>query len=207
VSGVNDFCPQDLRRWAARAMEQAGVGVYTMKGVLNHLSGRRVVIGTLSGEGSRTQSLKGEIHAANRDVTGGYVQINLEINAGRKLAKAMSLLGALGFDAKVGRKLYSWCLDAGLQCVKAHVIPYQYYFGGIQGVALDNWKQKVRVVAQRLSSVDANGRWREFGVELLQHLTRPDIHYYSTLILVTGRKPERLSRGVRRSRIGEGLEP
>jgi hypothetical protein len=79
VSGVKEFCPQDLRRWAATAMEQAGVGVYTMKGVLNHLSGRRVVIGTISGEGVEDQVVEGEIHAADRDVTGGYVQISLEM--------------------------------------------------------------------------------------------------------------------------------
>jgi integrase len=40
VAGV-DFSPHDLRRWAATAMEQAGVGVYTIKGVLNRLFGRR----------------------------------------------------------------------------------------------------------------------------------------------------------------------
>jgi integrase len=79
VSGVNDFCPQGFAAWAATAMEQAGVGVYTMKGVLNHLSGRRVVIGTRSGEGVENPVVEGEIHAANRDVTGGYVQINLEM--------------------------------------------------------------------------------------------------------------------------------
>jgi hypothetical protein len=60
-------------------MEQVGVDVYTMKGVLNHLSGRRVVIGTISGDGVEGQVVEGEIRAADRDVTGGYVQINLEM--------------------------------------------------------------------------------------------------------------------------------
>jgi integrase len=35
------FTPHDLRRWTATALEQAGVGVYTIKGVLNHRSGCR----------------------------------------------------------------------------------------------------------------------------------------------------------------------
>jgi hypothetical protein len=55
------------------------VGVYTMKGILNHLSGRRVVIGTLSGEGMEDQVVEGQIHGADRDVTGGYVQISMEM--------------------------------------------------------------------------------------------------------------------------------
>jgi integrase len=78
VAGV-DFSPHDLRRWAATAMEQAGVGVYTIKGVLNHLSGRKVVIGTLTKESGEIQVVVGEIPDARRDTTGGYVQISLDM--------------------------------------------------------------------------------------------------------------------------------
>jgi hypothetical protein len=55
------FTPQDLRRLAATAMERGKVPVYTLKAVLNHLSGN--------------------------DVTAGYVQVgrDMKLNALRKI--------------------------------------------------------------------------------------------------------------------------
>jgi integrase len=63
ASGVQ-WSPHDLRRLAATAMERAAVPAYTIKGVLNHLSG-------------------------GQDITGNYVQVGRDM----KLAAMLKIEG------------------------------------------------------------------------------------------------------------------
>ena len=97
VAGVH-FTPHDLRRWAATAMEQAGVGAYTIKGVLNHLSGLRVTLGTLKGVSGETQVVMGEIQDADRDMTGRYVQVTLDMKRWALEKLEPYLLGEARFE-------------------------------------------------------------------------------------------------------------
>lgn len=69
------FTPHDLRRWVATALKQAGVGVYTIKGVLNHRSGCRLKLGSIQTESGKTVELEGGI--VGTDPTMRYVQISL----------------------------------------------------------------------------------------------------------------------------------
>jgi integrase len=99
LSGVQ-FIIHDLRRWAATAMEQAGVGAYTIKGVLNHLPGLRVTIGRVREHtDSAVRLLAGEIQDARRDTTERYVQISLEMKRWALEKIEPYLLGKAHFDA------------------------------------------------------------------------------------------------------------
>ena len=109
---------------------------------------------------------------------------------GRKLDQAIAILSKFGFDPVVGRKLYKWFVDAGLREVRVQVFPYQNYFGGLTGAALANWKQKVATIGETMRRVDPDGSWEPFGIEFLAHMTRPDLCYYTTMILVTGIKAD-----------------
>lgn len=107
---------------------------------------------------------------------------------GRLLDKAMSLLAIDGFDPFVGRKLYKWFFDSKLLDLNVHTVPYQNYFGGLKGTPLANWRRKVDAVTRRLLVLDPAIDWRRVGADLLTEMSYSGSFYYSTLILVTGKK-------------------
>src|SRR5262249_45483138 len=108
----------------------------------------------------------------------------------RELAAALRRLGANGFDPWVGRKLYGWCYQAGLRELCVHVLPYQLVAGGVAAGELAAWRTTLEQGTQRLvAHASERTRWEQFRAALLAELQRPDLFYYSTLILVRGTVP------------------
>ena len=100
--------------------------------------------------------------------------------------EAIRLLGQEGFDPWIGRKLFSMFKRSGIRHVKATVVPYQTYCGGLPLDAQENWRLKLTAATARLSAIDPRGRWNEFAAQVMSEMLRDDCFYYSTLIIATG---------------------
>jgi ubiquinone/menaquinone biosynthesis C-methylase UbiE len=106
------------------------------------------------------------------------------------LALARQLLGTIGFDPWVGRKLFTWFQRARLEDIRVCVTPHQIYAGGLRERDLANWRQKLATAADRLAQLSGEShRWEFVARELLALLQRPDGFYYSTLVMVRGTRP------------------
>lgn len=106
-----------------------------------------------------------------------------------KMDHALKLLGQVGFDAEVGRKIYAAFKFESLEDIRVNVIPYQTYAGGLPPGALQNWQAKFATVTGTLAKLDAGTDWPALCAEILQLLQRDDSLYFSTMILTTARKP------------------
>jgi ubiquinone/menaquinone biosynthesis C-methylase UbiE len=105
-----------------------------------------------------------------------------------RMHQALHLLADHGFDPCVGRKLYALFVKAGLRDIKATVVPYQTFCGGLPAEARENWRQKLAAAGAMLLALDPSGRWDELGELVLGEMSSDDSFYYSTLIVVTGVK-------------------
>jgi ubiquinone/menaquinone biosynthesis C-methylase UbiE len=106
-----------------------------------------------------------------------------------QFTRALQLLSRTGFDAEVGRKLYSMFLRAGLRRVRVHVLPYQIYCGGLEDGPLSNWIAKMKMAVESLMVLDPTTDWHSFSEEVLELMRRKDSFYYSIMILTVGIKP------------------
>jgi hypothetical protein len=94
----------------------------------------------------------------------------------------------------VGRKLYGWFVQAGLDNITMQVLPYQVVTGGVPAGAMAHWRAQLELGTQCLvAHTGEQARWERFRDALLEEIQRPDLFTYSTLILVRGTVPE--SRG------------
>jgi ubiquinone/menaquinone biosynthesis C-methylase UbiE len=104
--------------------------------------------------------------------------------------KVVAGLAKTGFDAFVGRKLFSLAHKAGLKNINVQVECYHLIAGEIQPEILKQWKLKVEIalpqVARLLGSESAA---REYGKRFIEYLRRPDTLTYSNVFTVTGEKP------------------
>ncbi len=125
------------------------------------------------------------------DLDGQITQLfPLDAPTQRELVEAVRLLREIGFDPQVGRKLYAWCYQAGLQDIEVHVEPHQVYTGGLPARDAANWHDKLTTAAAHLSRLTGDeARWLRLRDELLAQLHRPETFYYSTVILVRGTVP------------------
>jgi SAM-dependent methyltransferase len=108
------------------------------------------------------------------------------------LADALAILGEYHFDPRVGRKLYSLCVQVGLVGIKVTQEPYQTYCGGDLSPRDErNWREKLATATAFLGRVTGDpARWADFGKRYLAALHAPDAFYYATLVLATARRPQ-----------------
>jgi ubiquinone/menaquinone biosynthesis C-methylase UbiE len=112
----------------------------------------------------------------------------LEASVRAELREGLRVLGEMGFDPQVGRKLYRWCWSAGLDDISVSVAPYQVYAGGLSELDLMNWREKLSTAANYLiEHTGDRGRWERLRHALLAHLQSPDIFYYCSLVTVWGK--------------------
>ena len=105
--------------------------------------------------------------------------------------EALRLLGAIGFDPQVGRKLRYWFGGAGLEDVSAWVTPYQVYSGNLPERDVLNWREKLATsVAFLVKQTGESERWQRFEQRYLEALQAPESFYFSTQITVRGRVAE-----------------
>lgn len=94
------------------------------------------------------------------------------------------------FDPYVGRKLYHFARNAGLEQIRAHVIPYHLYAGAACSDHLENWRQKLQTIAPKgIEALGSVERYESFAESFIDMLAAPDTFYYSVLILVEGLRP------------------
>jgi ubiquinone/menaquinone biosynthesis C-methylase UbiE len=111
----------------------------------------------------------------------------LEASMQSELLEALRVLGEVGFDPQVGRKLYHWFCRAGLHDIDVSVVSHQVYTGGLHERDLVYWREKLSTARDYL--IEHTGdrkRWQRLYNGLLAELRRPDLFYYCSLIIVRG---------------------
>jgi ubiquinone/menaquinone biosynthesis C-methylase UbiE len=107
-----------------------------------------------------------------------------------ELREALRVLGKTGFDPQVGRKLFHWFCRAGFSEIGVRIVPYHKYAGGLPERDLMNWRAKLHTATDYLiEHVGDQERWERLRHDLLAQLSRPDLFYYCSLIIVWGKVP------------------
>jgi ubiquinone/menaquinone biosynthesis C-methylase UbiE len=104
--------------------------------------------------------------------------------------KVVAGFGKTGFDAFVGRKLFSLARKAGLNNIKVQVECYHLIAGEIQPEILKQWELKVAIALPQVARVlGSDTAAKEYGKRFIEYLCRPDTLTYSNVFTVTGEKP------------------
>jgi len=93
-----------------------------------------------------------------------------------------------GFDAFVGRKLYSMFRKAGLKHIQVNILPYYLMAGEADATTLRVWEMKLQILARMSEEVVGSvQKARDLSDRFLQDLRNEDILFYNFLFLVQGR--------------------
>jgi ubiquinone/menaquinone biosynthesis C-methylase UbiE len=118
------------------------------------------------------------------------------------IEKVVGALAETGFDPFVGRKLYHYCFQAGLQNLSVQAHSYHLFAGPIDETNRRLWELKVDI-ALPLAAKALGGEQAalDFKRRFLDYLERPDTLTYSVVFTVVGVKPrlaQRQDRAIRR---------
>lgn len=103
--------------------------------------------------------------------------------------KVVKALGATGFDAFVGRKLFSFAYKAGLKQIRVQAECYHLIAGEIDPDIFKQWELKLEIAGPQLARLlGSESEAREQARRFLEYLRRPDTLTYSTVFTVTGEK-------------------
>ena len=104
--------------------------------------------------------------------------------------KVVGGLAKTGFDAFVGRKLFSLGRKAGLINLDVQVECYHLIAGEIKPEILKQWQLKLEIALPQIARLlGSEGAAREHAKRFLGYLQRPDTLTYSNVFTVTGEKP------------------
>ena len=104
--------------------------------------------------------------------------------------KVVAGFGKTGFDAFVGRKLFSMAQKAGLRNINVQVECYHLIAGEIQPQLLKQWQLKVEIALPQIARVlGSEQAAKDYGKRFIDYLCRPDTLTYSNVFTVTGQKP------------------
>lgn len=107
----------------------------------------------------------------------------------RELEKVMAGLQSTGFDPFVGRKLFWFASQAGLQNVQVKAESYHLIAGQIAPNQRKAWELKLDIATPRIARIIGSEREaKECAKRFLEYLSRPDTLTYSTVFTVTGEK-------------------
>jgi SAM-dependent methyltransferase len=92
------------------------------------------------------------------------------------------------FDPYVGRKLYSFLYDNGLQQIAVDMMPHHLIYGNLSDVDAYNWTRKIEVAARRSGFPFAEyaGGYDEFLHEFSSFFADPRRFTYTPLIICRG---------------------
>lgn len=108
----------------------------------------------------------------------------------KALETVVTGLSKTGFDAFVGRKLFSLAHKAGLENISVQVECYHLIAGEIQPDILQQWQLKVEIALPQIARVlGSNQAAEDYGRRFIEYLRRPDTLTYSNVFTVTGQKP------------------
>lgn len=108
-----------------------------------------------------------------------------------ELRDALATLRGVGFDTRIGRKLYTMAIDLGLEDVRCYVEPYQVFSGGVPPQQESNWESKIRTTVEWLSAETGDhDRWSRFGDRCREILASPRMFYAVNCVQVVGVAPD-----------------
>ena len=109
----------------------------------------------------------------------------------RQLAATLEQLAQTGFDPYVGRKLYHHCYSAGLAQLASTVDVYHHYAGAIDARSDRLWELKLDIALPAAArALGGEPAARALKARFLEYLKRPDTFTYSSLVTVSGVRPE-----------------
>jgi ubiquinone/menaquinone biosynthesis C-methylase UbiE len=104
------------------------------------------------------------------------------------LKKLLSELEKVGFDAFVGRKLYSMFRKVGFQDIQVNILPYYLIAGGADPTSLRVWEMKMQILEKTFEeALGSSQRAREHSDRFLGDLRSEDILFYNFLFVVQGK--------------------
>jgi SAM-dependent methyltransferase len=95
------------------------------------------------------------------------------------------------FDTYIGRKLYSFLYDAGLEDIEVELMPHNLIYGDIREKDRFNLTKKIEIAIEKLNSLigDYPGGAKQFHDDFVKYLADPRRFTYTPLLLCKGRKP------------------
>jgi ubiquinone/menaquinone biosynthesis C-methylase UbiE len=110
-------------------------------------------------------------------------------SVGHGLSRVLEAMATTGFDALVGRKLYTWMVDAGLKDVQVRMDPV-VTAGSSSADETANWAQRFAGLTplgeRALGSAEA---YSDFVVRYLRMLADPRSLKFTNIVSVSGRRP------------------
>ena len=107
----------------------------------------------------------------------------------RTLERVVAALGATGYDAFVGRKLFWLAQNAGLANIEVQSECYHLIAGAADPQILSQWELKLEIARPQLARVlGSEQEAEEQSWAFLEYLRRPDTLTYSTVFTVAGEK-------------------
>jgi ubiquinone/menaquinone biosynthesis C-methylase UbiE len=105
------------------------------------------------------------------------------------LARVIAGLASTGFDAFVGRKLFSLAHQAGLRNIAVRVECYHLIAGAIKPLNLKQWELKLEIAVPQIARILGDEHAARAQAQgFLEYLRRPDTLTYSNVFTVTGEK-------------------
>jgi ubiquinone/menaquinone biosynthesis C-methylase UbiE len=106
----------------------------------------------------------------------------------RILEQLLGEVEKIGFDAFVGRKLYSMFRKVGFEDIQVSVLPYYLIAGGADPTSLKVWEMKMQILEQTFEQIFGSAqRAGELADRFITDLCSKDTLFYNFLFLVQGK--------------------
>jgi SAM-dependent methyltransferase len=107
----------------------------------------------------------------------------------RSIEAVVTGLAGTGFDPFVGRKLFTFAHNAGLNNIRVHVECYHLIAGEADPNILKQWELKLEIAVPQLERIlGSESAARDQAGRFIEYLRRPDTLTYSNVFTVTGKK-------------------
>jgi ubiquinone/menaquinone biosynthesis C-methylase UbiE len=105
----------------------------------------------------------------------------------RILGQLVHAIEETGFDAYVGRKLYSMFRKVGLQDLHVDILPYYLIDGRADPLSLRVWEMKIEILAKTLENIyGSSGEAKQMTERFRADLLDEDTLLYNLLFMVQG---------------------
>ncbi len=109
------------------------------------------------------------------------------------LPKIMNVIDEqYNFDTFIGRKLYSFLYDAGLNDISVEVMAHNLFYGKMKNTDKFNLTKKIEIAGKTVNGLIESsypGGYSQFRADLICHLDDPRRFTYTPLMLCKGSKP------------------
>ena len=103
------------------------------------------------------------------------------------LARLTRVLGRVGFDPFIGRKLYHFFHQVPFERIQVEVLPHHLIAGRAQSEELENWQIKLQTVRPyAVKAFSSESEYDTFAQECIELLKRQDVLSYSVTFIVIG---------------------